>query len=256
MGMPGSCRRCCAGTWSRWPGGPRCWPIGKRCLVGRTVLRRGLSPLAVTICTPQAAPVLARVRLRARRAGSAKNAASMLTEATFSVAIARNSCMDAAIASIPHDAFVPVQHPGAVTDPNTGELICDAQVPEVAYTAFAEEKYKITGRLVVRRVLHANTQDPLFPLWRNHPFFTNNTEPVDQADITHPRRHLPQPAPRRRHPHRHHPLHRRPRRHPARTPHQPPGPPRPTPTATRAAPTRAPTHSQGLARLLQGRFVT
>jgi hypothetical protein len=42
-----------------------------------------------------------------------------------------------------------------------------------------------TGRLVVRRVLDANTQDPLFPVWRYHPFFTNNTEPVDQADITH-----------------------------------------------------------------------
>jgi Transposase DDE domain group 1 len=112
-------------------------------------------------------------------------AAVVKAAATFSFAIARNSCVDAAIASIPDDAFVPVQHPGAVTDPNTGELISDAQVSEVAYTAFAEKKYKITGRLVVRRVLDANTQDPLFPRWRYHPFFTNNTEPVDQADITH-----------------------------------------------------------------------
>jgi hypothetical protein len=45
------------------------------------VLRRGLSPLTVTICTEIAAPVLAGVRLRAGRAGSAKGAASMVSEA-------------------------------------------------------------------------------------------------------------------------------------------------------------------------------
>jgi hypothetical protein len=145
--------------------------------------------------------VLAGVRLRAGRAGSSKGAASMLTEAintaveagaqprsilvrgdsaycggkiiaavvkagaTFSFAIARNSAVEAAIASIPDDAFVPVRYPGTVTDPDTGELISDAQVSEMEYTAFAAEKrYKITGRLVVRRVLDANTQDPLFPV--------------------------------------------------------------------------------------------
>jgi hypothetical protein len=37
----------------------------------------------------------------------------------------------------------------------------------------------------VRRVLDANTQDPLFPVWRYHPFFTTNPEPVTAADITH-----------------------------------------------------------------------
>ena len=56
------------------------------------------------------------------------------------------------------------------------------------FTAFAGSRYEITGWLVVRRVLDAGTQDPLFPVWRYHPLFTNNTEPVDQADITH-RRH-------------------------------------------------------------------
>jgi hypothetical protein len=195
--------------------------FGHTKLQGKTILRRGLSPLAVTISTDKAAPVLAGVRLRAGRAGSAKGAASMLIEAIntaieagaqpqnilvrgdsaycggkiiavvvkagarFSFAIARNSAVDAAIASIPDDSFVPVHYPGAVTDPDTGELISDAQVSEVEYTAFAEKRYKITGRLIVRRVLDANTQDPLFPVWRYHPFFTNNTEPVTQADLTH-----------------------------------------------------------------------
>jgi len=51
--------------------------FGHTKIAGKTVLRRGLSPLAVTICTDAAAPVLAGVRLRAGRAGSAKGAASL-----------------------------------------------------------------------------------------------------------------------------------------------------------------------------------
>ena len=191
---------------------------------GKAILRRGLSPLAVTICTETAAPVLAAVRLRAGRAGSAKGAASMLTEAIntavaagavaenilargdsaygngkviaavvktcarFSFAIARNPAVDAAIATIGDDQYIPVHYPGAVLDPDTGLLISDAQVAEVEYTAFACTRHQITARLIVRRVLDANTQDPLFPVWRHHPFLTNSLEPAAQADITH-RRH-------------------------------------------------------------------
>jgi hypothetical protein len=154
--------------------------FGHTKLAGKSILRRGLSPLAVTISTDTAAPVLAGVRLRAGRAGSSKGAASMVTEAintaieagaqpqnilvrgdsaycggkiiaavvkagaAFSFAIARNSAVDAAIASIPDDAFVPVRYPGAVTDPDTGELISDAYVAEVDYTAFADSPYEIT----------------------------------------------------------------------------------------------------------------
>ena len=124
--------------------------FGHTKIAGKTILRRGLSPLAVTISTDKAAPVLAGVRLRAGRAGSAKGAASMVTEAintaieagaqpqnilvrgdsaycggkiiaavvkagaTFSFAIARNPAVDAAISSIPDEAFVPVHYPGAV----------------------------------------------------------------------------------------------------------------------------------------------
>ena len=188
---------------------------------GKAVLRRGLSPLAVTICTPTAAPVVAGVRLRAGRAGSGRGAASMLTEAVntakaagavankilvrgdsaycggkavaavlkagavFSFTIARNAAVDAAIASIDDEQYTPVHYPGAVVDPDTGQLISDAEVAEVRYTAFAGTRYETTARLVVRRVRDANTQDPLFPLWRHHPVFTNSTEPVTDADITH-----------------------------------------------------------------------
>jgi hypothetical protein len=198
--------------------------FGHTKIAGKTILRRGLSPLAVTICTETAAPVLAGVRLRAGRAGSAKGAASMVTEAintatdtgaqahnivvrgdsaycagkvvaavvkagaTFSFAIARNPAVDAAIATIGDEQYTPVHYPGAVTDPDTGELISDAQVAEVPFTAFAGTRHESTGWLVVRRVLDANTQDPLFPVWRYHPFFTNNPEPAADADVTH-RRH-------------------------------------------------------------------
>jgi hypothetical protein len=198
--------------------------FGHTKIAGKSILRRGLSPLAVTISTETAAPVVAGVRLRAGRAGSAKGAATMVTEAintataagadptnilvrgdsaycsgrviaavvkaaaNFSFAIARNPAVDAAIAAIPDEAYTPVHYPGAVTDPDTGELISDAQVSEVEFTAFAGTRHEITGWLVVRRVLDANTQDPLFPVWRYHPFLTNNTEPVAEADITH-RRH-------------------------------------------------------------------
>jgi hypothetical protein len=198
--------------------------FGHTKIAGKSILRRGLSPLAATLCTGQAAPVLAGVRLRAGRAGSARGAASLVTEAintalaagaqaptilvrgdsaycagtvvaavvkagaTFSFAIARNPAVDAAIATIGDEWYQPVHYPAAVVDPDTGQLISDAQVAEVAYTAFADTRYQTTGRLVVRRVLDANTQDPLFPVWRYHPFFTNNTEPTPDADITH-RRH-------------------------------------------------------------------
>ena len=195
--------------------------FGHTKIAGRTILRRGLSPLAATICTPNTAPVLASVRLRAGRAGSSKGAASMVTEAIrtaiaagaraenilvradsaygnshiiaaiqkagarFSIVLDRLAPVNAAIASIPDDHYTPVHYPGAVTDPDTGELISDAQVAEVDYTAFTSTKNPITARLIVRRVLDANTQDPLFPVWRYHPFFTNNPEPLVQADLTH-----------------------------------------------------------------------
>jgi hypothetical protein len=195
--------------------------FGHTKISGKQVLRRGLSPLAVTLSTLKAAPVLVGVRLRSGKAGSSRGATSMVVEAIntaieagadpgrilvrgdsaycsgktikaivkvgakFSFTITRNSSVDAAIATIPDEAYQPVQYPGAVLDPDTGQLISNAHVAEVEYTAFAKTPYKITARLVVRRVLDANTQDPLFPVWRYHPFLTNSTDPVEQADPTH-----------------------------------------------------------------------
>jgi len=197
--------------------------FGHTKISGKQVLRKGLSPLATTISTPGSAPVVAGIRLRAGRAGSGKGAASMVREAVttaraagasgeilvrgdsaygtsavvgacvkakarFSVVLTKNPAVLRAIASIDHDAWVPVHYPGAVLDPETGELISDAHVAETTFTAFASTTHPVTARLVVRRVRDQAKLAELFPVWRRHPFFTNSIESTTTADITH-RRH-------------------------------------------------------------------
>jgi hypothetical protein len=189
-------------------------------IAGKQVLRKGLSPLATTISTPGSAPVIAGMRLRAGKAGSGKGAGRMVASAIgtaravgargqilvrgdsaygsravvaacvrhgaqFSLVMTRNTAVERAIAGIDEAAWTPVCYPGAVRDPDTGAWISDAEVAEIAYTAFASTPDRITARLVVRRVKDARFPDALFPLWRYHPFFTNTELPVDQADITH-----------------------------------------------------------------------
>jgi len=190
-------------------------------IAGKQVLRKGLSPLATTISTDDGAPVIAGIRLRAGRAGSSRGAASMVAEALrvaraagatgtilvrgdsaygnstvagaclaakarFSLVLGKNRSVTRAIASIPDDAWLPVQYPGAVHDPDTGALISEAEVAEVpAFTAFASTKHPVTARLVVRRVRDRAKTEELFPVWRHHPFLTNSEEPAPAADITH-----------------------------------------------------------------------
>lgn len=189
-------------------------------IAGKQVLRKGLSPLITTVSTTLGAPVIAGLRLRAGKAGSGKRAASMVREAIataracgasgkilvrgdsaygtsdvvntclkagvmFSVVLAKNPAVVAAIAQIPDDAWAPVQYPGAVLDPDTGQLISDAEVAEFEYTAFAKTSKPVTARLVVRRVRDRAKLEELFPVYRFHPFLTNNDETTAQADITH-----------------------------------------------------------------------
>src|SRR4051812_17434413 len=193
-------------------------------IAGKQVLRKGLSPLAATISTERGAPVIAGIRLRAGRAGSGKGAATMVTDAVrvaraagargevlvrgdsaygnsvvvaacraagaqFSLVLVKNSTVTRAIGSIADDAWIPVQYPGAVPDPDTGELISDAEVAEVAeFTAFGSTDEPVTARLIVRRVRDRNRLEELFPVWRHPPFLTNSLEPAAAADVTH-RRH-------------------------------------------------------------------
>ena len=157
--------------------------FGHTKIAGKQVLRKGLSPLATTISTEQAAPVIAGIRLRAGKAGSGKGAASMVREAIstaraagatgpilvrgdsaygnsavvgacvtakvrFSVVLTKNRTVAAAISAIPEEAWTPVQYPGAVLDPDTGKLLSDAEVAETTFTAFGSTNHPVTARLV------------------------------------------------------------------------------------------------------------
>jgi hypothetical protein len=192
-------------------------------IAGKQVLRKGLSPLAATISTDVAAPMIAGMRLRAGKTGSGKGAGRMVAQAAataraagvtgtilvrgdsaygtravvracrragaqFSLVLTKNTTVSAAIEAIPEHAWTPVRYPGGVRDPDTGAWISDAEVAEIGYTAFASTTDAVTARLIVRRVKDARYPDALFPVWRYHPFFTDSTEPVADADITH-RRH-------------------------------------------------------------------
>src|SRR5262249_14813133 len=192
-------------------------------IAGKQVLRKGLSPLATTISTDTAAPVIAGMRLRAGRTGSGKGAGRMVAQAItiaraagvsgqilvrgdaaygsravvgacrragtqFSLLLTKNAAVQKAIEAIEDGAWTPVAYPGAVRDPDTGAWISDAEVAETSYTAFACTAEAVTARLIVRRVKDARYPDALFPVWRYHRFFTNSTEPVADAAITH-RRH-------------------------------------------------------------------
>jgi hypothetical protein len=190
---------------------------------------RTLHPLLATICTPTARPVIAAVRMRRGNSADARGAPKLVAEALatareagctgmrllradsqfynagvvaacrragarFSITTGMNSSIKRAIGSIPHDAWQTINYPNAVEDPDTGELISDAEVAEVpAYTAFASRKKadRVTARLIVRRVRDLakpatiGDQGELFPVWRYHPFFTDNPAPMLTAEQEH-----------------------------------------------------------------------
>ena len=197
--------------------------FGHAKIASRALLRLGLSPQITTISTATTAPVIAEARLRSGRAGSGRAAATQVKQAIrtaracgpcgtimlrgdsafgtkkvittcvaegveFSLSVGRNKRISAAIEAIDEAAYTPVHYPGAVTDPDTGLLISDAEVAETPYTLRLGRGRTLTVRLVVRRVKDARYPDALFPVWRHHPFVTNSELATAEADITH-RRH-------------------------------------------------------------------
>jgi hypothetical protein len=197
--------------------------FGHAKIANRALLRLGLSPLITTISTATAAPVIAEARLRSGKTGSGRAAATQVKQAIttarkcgasgaimlrgdsmfgnkkvigacidegieFSLAVTRNPRITKAIEAIDEAAYTPVHYTGAVQDPDTGQLISDAEVAETPYTLRLARGKTITARLVVRRVKDARYPDALFPVWRYHPFLTNSVLPTTEADITH-RRH-------------------------------------------------------------------
>ena len=188
---------------------------------------KGLNALAVTISTDSSAPVVGEFSLRRGNVKSGDNAAWHLARALgtvesvapgrdvlvrgdsafctfenvqqtirsgawFSFTIPHWPTVTRAIASIAEDAWIPISYPHAIPDPDTGELISDAEVAEVSFTAFTSRRKdeQVTCRLIVRRVKRLNQharhgQDTLFDTWRYHAFITNSTLTAVDADARH-----------------------------------------------------------------------
>jgi len=196
--------------------------FGHAKIASRALLRLGLSPQITTISTASAPPVIAEAQLRSGKAASGRGGARQVKQAIttakaispdatimvrgdsmfgtkkvittcvaegvqFSLSVSRNKPITAAIEAIDEATYTPVHYPGAVQDPDTGQLISDAQVAETSYTLRLGRGRTLAVRLVVRRVKDARYPDALFPVWRYHPFMTNSALPVAEADITHRR---------------------------------------------------------------------
>ncbi len=195
--------------------------------IGRFKGIRTLHPILATISTPVARPVIAAVRLRRGKAADARGAGSFTAEtlavaadagctgvrivradsqfynaavvascrragARFSLTVRMNPHVAAAITTIAEDSWTPIRYPEAFADPDTGELVSDAEVAEIDYTAFTGRKKaeQVTARLIVRRVRRLNEeaaagQGELFKSWRYHPVFTDSPFTMLQAELQH-----------------------------------------------------------------------
>jgi hypothetical protein len=190
---------------------------------------RTLHPLLATICTPTGRPVIAAVRMRRGKAADSRGAPKLVSEALatardagctgrrilradsqfynagvvaacrragarFSITTGMNRSIERAVLGVPNGSWQTISYPNAVEDPDTGELISDAEVAEIpAYTAFTGRKKadQVTARLIVRRVRDLakpatiGDQGELFPVWRYHPFFTDSPAPTLTAEQEH-----------------------------------------------------------------------
>lgn len=189
---------------------------------GHNVRLRGYHPLLTTLSTRQSAPVVAGTRMRGGNAGSARGAASLVTETInlarrcgarpdrmlfrgdsafyageivsacrrqgveVSVTVAQYPNVQRAIAAIDDDAWTVIRYPQAVWDEAGQSWVSDAEIAETPFTAFADDKnHRVAGRLIVRRVKDKNHPDALFPVWRYHACFTTSTLPLVEAEKTH-----------------------------------------------------------------------
>src|SRR6266487_246796 len=139
--------------------------------VGRLKGTKTLHPLLATISMPIARPVIAGIRLRRGKSADVRGAAVLVAEALatartagctgvivvrgdskfytaevaaaaarsgafVSITTGSNPSVDAAITTIDPKAWTAIHYPNAFVDEDTGELISDAEVAEIDYTAF------------------------------------------------------------------------------------------------------------------------
>jgi len=190
---------------------------------------RGLNVALAVLSTPAAAPVIARARLRRGNTASAAGAGRLLAQALttaraagvtgqvlcradsayygwafvgtarrhqawFSVTARMDPKVKAAIADIEESAWQAIKYPEAIWDEAEARWISDAEVAEVAFTAFTGRRKAehVTCRLVVRRVKRlapragdGTEQGELFAAHRHHAFITNSTLSAIEADQRH-----------------------------------------------------------------------
>jgi hypothetical protein len=189
---------------------------------------KGLNALLVTISTPLSAPMIAATRLRKGATNSVRGAASLLADALatarraggtgllivradsayychdiiatarragarFSATARQTATVTRAISTIADQAWVPIRYPHAIWDDAEQRWVSDAEVAEVAFTAFTgrPETEHITARLIVRRVRRLNPatitagQAEIFAIYRYHAVFTDSPEPMLAAEATH-----------------------------------------------------------------------
>jgi hypothetical protein len=193
---------------------------------------KGLNVLLATVSTPTCAPVIAATRLRKGSANSARGAARLVADALktaaaagadpakgslvtvradsayyghdviaaarrararFSVTARMTPSVKAAISGIDPGAWTAIHYPDAFVDEDTGQLVSDAEVAEVPFTAFTSRRKgeQVTARLIVRRVKRLNPmtvpegQAELFCAWRFHAVFTDTTVGMLEAEKSH-----------------------------------------------------------------------
>jgi hypothetical protein len=193
---------------------------------------KGLNALLATVSSASAAPVIVATRLRKGSANSARGAARLVADAIttsrscgvdglvvlradsayygaeviaavrrhgarFSITARKDRAITAAIAGIGEDAWATIHYPRAVFDEQLQQWVSDAEVAEVAFTAFTSKSKarQVTARLIVRRVrdqnpnhVQVNAQGELFRVWRHHAVFTDSPLPMLEAERDH-RRH-------------------------------------------------------------------
>ena len=166
--------------------------FGHTKIQGKSLLVRGLNVLPGTICTPLAAPVIASTRLRGGNAGSARGAASMISEAAgtaraagctgmlvvrmdsafygsaavraarragarFSVTVRIDPKIRAAITGIPGDAWTPMRYPRASWDDQLGRWVSAPRSRKRNTPPLPRTRGQaITARLIARRVKDLN----------------------------------------------------------------------------------------------------
>jgi hypothetical protein len=185
---------------------------------------KGLNALIAIVSTPSCSPVIAAARLRKGSTNSTKGAARLVADALitatkagatglrvlradsafynheviaaagrhgarFSITTRQNRSVRNAIAGIDPDAWTTIKYPNAIFDEDQQRWISDAEVAEIAYTAFTSRgrDQQVSARLIVRRVpdLNPANQSELFTVYRHHALFTNSPQPMVEAESAH-----------------------------------------------------------------------